>query len=95
MRIPGAPALARCSIAGSKLGTASSDTMSVNSRCVVAAVKVGCVPSVDWISSRASRTGSTKRLAARRQLHVAADTHQQGIAEKVAQPVQCRAHRGL
>ena len=46
-------------MAGSSPGTASSDRIIVNSRWVVAAVKVGWVPRVAWISKSASRTGST------------------------------------
>jgi len=51
------------------------------------------VPSVAWISSSASRTGSTSDWPRGERFHVAADPHQQWIVEIIPQAVQRRAHR--
>ena len=80
---------------GNTPGTASSDMITVKSRRAVFGSKVGCVPSIIWMRSSASRTGSTSDSPRERQLHLAAHPHQQRIVEVLAQLVQRGAHGRL
>ena len=69
--------------------------ITVKSRRAVFGSKVGWVPSIIWMRSSASRTGSTSDSPRGVSSISRPDAHQQGIVEVFAQLVERRAHRRL
>ncbi len=91
----GASRTARRSAPGITRRCASAEQMIVKLRFTLAGSNVGCVPSVIWMRSSASRTGSTSDRPRGVRLHIAAHADEQGIVEVVPQLLEGGAHGRL